>query len=110
LGLLHQSIKKSNAWGLVLSDFRKCWVGLNMVKGIGAVHLRALLNAFGVAQSAWQASPEELLAVGLIAKITENLIKLRTSISLDEVWERLQSQDIQVLTWDDDTYPIRFAH
>jgi len=52
-----------------------------MVKGIGAVHLRALLNTFGNAQSAWQASPEELLAVGLIAKITENLIKLRTSIS-----------------------------
>jgi excinuclease UvrABC nuclease subunit len=56
-----------------------------MVKGIGAVRLRALLNAFGGAQSAWQASPEALQAAGLTARITENLIKLRTNVSLDEV-------------------------
>jgi DNA processing protein len=78
-----------------------------MVKGIGAVRLRALLNAFGDARSAWQASPKELQAAGLTAKITENLIKLRASVSLDEVWERLQTQSIRVLTWNEDAYPVR---
>ena len=78
-----------------------------MVKGIGAVRLRALLNAFGDAQSAWQASPEALQAAGLTARITENLLKLRASISLDEVWENLQQKNIRVLIWDDDDYPAR---
>jgi hypothetical protein len=31
-----------------------------MVKGIGAVRFRALLNAFGDASEAWHASPQAL--------------------------------------------------
>jgi DNA processing protein len=78
-----------------------------MVKGIGAVRLRALLDAFGDAQSAWQASPEALLATQLPAGIVDNLIHLRRSISLDDIWEQIQSQGIQVLIWDDEGYPER---
>jgi hypothetical protein len=37
------------AWGLALRDNRQYWVGLNMIKGIGAVRLRSLLNYFGEA-------------------------------------------------------------
>ncbi len=78
-----------------------------MVKGIGAVRLRTLLDTFGDAQSAWQAAPEELQAAGLSKKIVENFTTLRANVSLDEVWERLQMQKIQVLTWDEADYPIR---
>jgi excinuclease UvrABC nuclease subunit len=55
-----------------------------MVKGIGAVRLRALLNTFGDAQTAWQASSAELRAAGLRPKIIDNLIQLRASISLEK--------------------------
>lgn len=78
-----------------------------MVKGIGAVRLRTLLDTFGDAQAAWQAPPEALRAAGLSKKIVENFTTLRANVSLDEVWERLHAQNIQVLTWDDDGYPIR---
>ena len=90
-----------------MSDSKQYWVGLNMVKGIGAVRLRTLLDTFGDAQSAWQAHPEALQAAGLSKKIVENLTTLRASVSLDEVWDRLQAQNIQVLIWDDDNYPVR---
>jgi DNA processing protein len=90
-----------------LSDYRRFWVGLNMVKGIGAVRLRSLLDAFGDAQSAWQAHPEELRAAGLPAGIVENLIKLRASVVLETICDQIQAQGIQVIIWNDEQYPVR---
>jgi DNA processing protein len=90
-----------------LSDFKQYWVGLNMVKGIGAVRLRALLDTFGDAQSAWEAPSGALQAAGLSTRIVDNLTRLRASVQLDEIWDQLQTQNIQVLTWVDDNYPIR---
>jgi len=78
-----------------------------MVKGIGAVRLRALLDTFGDAQSAWEAPSGALQAAGLSTRIVDNLTRLRASVQLDEIWDQLQTQNIQVLTWVDDNYPIR---
>jgi DNA processing protein len=90
-----------------MEDIRKYWVGFNLVKGIGAVRLKALLDAFGDAKSAWEASPESLREVGLNAKLIDHLAKVRTSISLDDVWQNIQNQGITVLTWNDEGYPAR---
>lgn len=78
-----------------------------MVKGIGAVRLRALLDFFGDAQLAWQAHPAELRATGLPTGIVENLIKLRESVSLEQIWDQIQAQGIQVVAWGDENYPVR---
>ena len=43
-----------------MSDYRQFWIGFNLVKGIGAVRFRFLLDAFGDAEKAWHASPDEL--------------------------------------------------
>ena len=90
-----------------MEDPRRYWVGWNLVKGIGAVRFRALLAAFGDAQSAWEASPEALREAGLGEKLTANVVKLRAQVSVDKVWEKLQAGSIQVLTWDDEAYPRR---
>jgi len=90
-----------------LEDQRLFWVGFNLVKGIGAVRFRTLLNTFGDAKTAWQASPEALRATGLNEKLVDNLLKARSQVSLEKVWERLQAQGIQVLIWDDEAYPRR---
>jgi DNA processing protein len=105
----YSALKYENllTWGLALRDNRQYWVGLNMVKGIGAVRLRSLLDFFGNAQTAWQAHPEELRATGIPVGIIDNLIKLRQSISLDVVWDQIQKQDIQVIIWGDEAYPLR---
>lgn len=86
---------------------RLYWVGFNLVKGIGAVRFRTLLDAFGDAQTAWQASADDLRQAGLSQKIVENLLQLRTQVSLEQVWERIQQHHVTVLTWDDEGFPRR---
>ena len=80
-------------------------VGLNLVKGIGSVRFKALLDAFGNAESAWNASPEAWVNVGISQKIVESFQRVRKGVSLDQIWDRVQSLGVEVLTWDDNGYP-----
>jgi DNA processing protein len=88
---------------------KRYWVGFNLVKGVGAARMRLLLDAFGDAQNAWQAPAEALRAAGLGQKTLETFLKIRSSLSLDLVWERIQAQGITVLTWEDENYPQRLS-
>lgn len=78
-----------------------------MVKGIGAARMKALLDYFGDARSAWDAHPDTLRAAKLPAKALDNLLQKRDSVDLALVWEQLQEQGIQVTTWLDEDYPRR---
>jgi DNA processing protein len=90
-----------------LSDPRKYWVGMNLVKGIGATRLRVLLDQFGSVEAIWKAPAQSIYTSGLSARLVENLLQVRAEVSLDEIWDRLQSHAIEVLTWEDDSYPKR---
>jgi len=92
-----------------LNDFRQYWVGFNLVKGVGAVRFRALLDSFGDLQAAWNASAQDLRAAGLSSRSIENLVKLRADVSLDKIWEDIQAQNVQILTWKDEKYPGRLS-
>jgi DNA processing protein len=76
-----------------------------MVKGIGSVRFKMLLEAFGNAEAAWNASPEALLNAGLSHKIVESFQRVRKGVSLEQVSERLSTLNVQVLTWEDEEYP-----
>jgi len=82
-------------------------MGLNLVKGIGSVRFKALLDNFGEAQTAWEAPPGALRKAGLQEKIVNNLLKVRASVDLNSLWEELQESDISLVTWLDDAYPRR---
>jgi DNA processing protein len=88
-----------------LVDPRMYWVGFNLVKGIGSVRFKALLDVFGTAEAAWNASPEALADAGLSRKIVESFQRVHKGVSLEQIWEHLQSLGVQLLTWDDETYP-----
>jgi DNA processing protein len=88
-------------------DDQKFWVGLTLVRGIGSVRLQALINYFGSAESAWNGSVDEFRAAGLGSKIVERLIEVRKSVDLNQLWDRIISQGIKILTWDDELYPPR---
>jgi DNA processing protein len=90
-----------------MSSAKQYWIGFNMIKGIGAVRFQGLLNRFGDAETAWKASPEELLSSGLSQRIVENFLNLRSKIDLEKIYAQIQEKDIQVLTWDDPDYPRR---
>lgn len=90
-----------------MDSAKEYWVGFNLVKGIGAARLRLLLQAFGDAKTAWEASPSALRDAGLSSKLVEAVVQMRSSVDLEAVWQRLQKQGISVITWEDKHYPRR---
>lgn len=90
-----------------MDDQRRYWLALTMVHGIGAVRFRSLLEHFGDAQIAWQASPADLKAAGLSPSVIENFTRLRQDLDLDRLETELEQHEIQALTWEDDLYPRR---
>lgn len=89
----------------ILDDPRLYWIGFNFVKGIGAVQFKALLDFFGDPAVAWHAPADALASAGLSPKIIENLNQVRSGVNLEKVWERMQAQGINCLTWEDANYP-----
>jgi DNA processing protein len=84
---------------------KRYWIAFNLVKGIGAVRLRALQAHFGDLALAWQAPADALQAAGLSARLAERVLQVRASVDLDRYMARIATQGIQVLTWDDEAYP-----
>ena len=82
------------------------WVGFNYVKGIGAVRLQALLDTFNNdLEEAWKAPSEKLRQSGLSVRLIESIVKVRSEIDLERIWERISAAGIGVLTWQDEAYP-----
>jgi len=90
-------------------DSKRYWVAFNRVMGIGPVRLRALLDAFGDIEAAWNASESDLRASGLEARALANLLEARARIDLDEELSRIRSLGYQVITWEDQGYPERLT-
>lgn len=88
-------------------DDKRYWIGFNLIKGIGAVRLQALIRHFGNLEAAWKAQPAELAEAGLGAKVIERIVEARERVELEKIHEKIQSQGITVLTWQDETYPAR---
>jgi len=90
-----------------LEEPRRYWVGFNLVKGIGAVRLRELINYFGDVEKAWKGTPAAMQDAGLSPKMVERFVQLRAGVDLDYQWEQIVAKGIKVLTWDDEGYPLR---
>lgn len=89
-----------------MSD-KRYWIGFNLIKGIGAVRMQALIRHFGNLEDAWKAAPVELARAGLGLKVIERIIQARAHVDLEKVLAKITTQDIHILTWDDDAYPQR---
>ena len=83
----------------------KYWVGFNLVKGIGPVRLEKLLDYFGDIRTAWEARTYQLQAAGLNDNLRDRMLKIRNQVSLEDLTQKIVSQGIQVITWDDPAYP-----
>jgi DNA processing protein len=82
-------------------------IGFNLIKGIGAVRMQALIHHFGDLEDAWKAAPGELAQAGLGLKVIERIIQARGQVDLGKVWKKIESQNIHILTWEDEAYPQR---
>ena len=88
-------------------DDKRYWIGFNLIKGIGAVRMQALIQHFGDLEVAWKAAPADLAEAGLGAKVIERVIQAREEVDLGKLWEKIESQGIKILTWQDEAYPGR---
>jgi len=81
------------------------WVGFNIVRGIGPMRLRALLDYFGDVERAWHAPSGELHRAGLDRRSLERLLAARATLDLDQEMERIAAIGAHVLTWENPDYP-----
>jgi DNA processing protein len=88
-------------------DDKKYWIGFNLIKGIGAVRMQALIQYFGDLEVAWKAAPAELAEAGLGKTLIERVVQARGGVNLEKLWEKIQKQGIKILTWQDESYPQR---
>lgn len=86
---------------------QRYWVGFNLVKGIGATRIRLILDHFGSLEAAWNAPLAELKAAGLGSTLAQRLEQVRGGVDLAAILDMINSQGIQVLTWEDERYPRR---
>ncbi len=87
-------------------DNLRYWLGFNLVRGIGPVRLRALLETFGDIQTAWNAPEYALREMRLEQRALENLLKARAQVDLDELLRRVEHAVAYVLTWESADYPV----
>jgi DNA processing protein len=88
-------------------DEKAYWVGFNHIKGIGAVRLQALLSHFERLENAWGASKAALRAAGLSERLAESVVRLRSDLDPEKLYENILKKSIRVVTWMDETYPRR---
>jgi DNA processing protein len=81
------------------------WLGFNIVRGIGPVRFRALLDHFGNAERAWQASANALRDAGLDRRSLSNLLATRSRIDLEQEMARVGAAGARMLTWESAGYP-----
>jgi DNA processing protein len=87
-----------------MTDLRY-WIGFNIVRGIGPMRLRALLDYFGDIKRAWNAPAGELRQSGLDRRSLENLLASRAELDLNREVEKVAAAGAQALTWEDPAYP-----
>jgi len=81
------------------------WIAFNVFAGIGPLRFKLLLDYFGMAEKAWEASVQELLKIGLGQKLTEKFVKYRSVFDIKTYLKTLEEKKIQVLTLSDRRYP-----
>jgi DNA processing protein len=86
-------------------DERIYWVLLTMVKQIGPTRFGRLLDRFGSAEAAWNASLLDLAGAGLDRRAVESFGKLRAAVDPEAEWQKLERQGISLVILDDPAYP-----
>jgi DNA processing protein len=87
-----------------MSDL-KYWLGFNLVKGIGAAKVQALLSYFGDLESAWNAREAQLQRIGFDQRTLESFQAARAELNLDACLERVRTANVDLLTWNSPGYP-----
>lgn len=88
-----------------MKDDIKYWLGLSLIQGVGAMRFKKLISYFDSMRAAWQADFNDFKKAGLEDGVAQNIIDERKNINLDEEMEKLEGENISLVTILDDNYP-----
>lgn len=86
-------------------DERLYWLGFSSFPGIGPLRFKLLLEYFGSAQDAWNASYKDLVKIHLGEKLIRLFLDFRDTFSLDSFAKSLIEKKIQFIIFKDSQYP-----
>lgn len=78
---------------------------LNKISGIGTQKVKMLLSFFSNAENAWKADGKELAKSGIGEKLVQKIVTGRKTISPEEEWEKLEKENIKLITLTGELYP-----
>jgi len=88
-----------------MSNDIQYWVAFSQISKIGPIRFNRLLNYFPDIATAWQASIRELVESGIEENVAEEFIIKRQEINPEAEWEKLQKENIKVITIKNNNYP-----
>lgn len=88
-----------------MSDDKKYYNAFNLIPQIGPVRFRKLISHFKSLENAWNANASEFYGAGIEENIIEKISASRKNISPDQEFEKLERENIKIMTIDDDLYP-----
>ena len=78
---------------------------LNKISGLGPKGMQKLLDFFGSAEAAWQADLASLMQSGVGESLAQKISEERIKINPEEEMERLNRENIKIITLNDPDYP-----
>jgi DNA processing protein len=84
----------------------KYWLGFNYISGIGPAKVQALLGYFGSLDRAWHATEYQLHEIGFDNRAIQSFLQVRSELNLEDYLKKIEDLHIQVLTWEDEDYPV----
>lgn len=85
---------------------QKYWVGLSSIENLDSVFIQKIYEHFGDIEQAYFASKDELSKIeGLNIRKTEAFLEKRSNLDLDKIFDEVKKRNINIITYDDDTYP-----
>jgi DNA processing protein len=81
------------------------WLALNRVRGVGPVRFQMLLEAFGSARVAWEATSKDWRAVGIDERTANSFVHWRARIQPDAEMAMLARLRVAALRLTDPAYP-----
>lgn len=78
---------------------------INKIDGVGSQKLALLMAYFSSAEKIWNANFSELVKAGLSEKLATKIITEKNNIDPDKEWEKLQKENIILVSISDSDYP-----
>lgn len=86
----------------------KYWISFSSIENIDSEFILRLYNYFGDIETAWNADKSELQHIdGLSIKKSENFMRERAKINIDEKFELIEKHGVKFLTFENEKYPER---